>query len=74
MSGDGYGSSQLYYETQCLEDGCYRFTITDSYGDGILGEGYYKVSVDGVVIGSGGGEGDDFSDRDSIDFCIPIPE
>ena len=38
-------------------NGCYRFTINDSYGDGICcsyGNGSYSVSYDGVVMGSGG--------------------
>lgn len=37
--------------------GCYRFTIYDSYGDGICcsyGSGSYSVSYDGTVMGSGG--------------------
>ena len=35
--------------------GCYVFTIYDSYGDGIYGNGNYSVSYDSVVMGSGGG-------------------
>lgn len=38
-------------------NGCYRFTIYDSYGDGICcsyGNGSYSVSYDGTVMGSGG--------------------
>lgn len=38
-------------------NGCYSFTIYDSYGDGICcsyGNGSYSVSYDGVVMGSGG--------------------
>ena len=38
-------------------NGCYVFTINDSYGDGICcsyGNGSYSVSYDGTVIGSGG--------------------
>ena len=38
-------------------NGCYRFTIYDSYGDGICcsyGSGSYTVAYDGTVMGSGG--------------------
>jgi len=42
----------------CLPaDSCYKFTILDSYGDGICcgyGNGSYSVSVDGETIVSGG--------------------
>ena len=47
----------------------YNFTITDSFGDGICcsyGEGSYSVSVDGVVVASGG----DFADIESTSFCV----
>jgi len=41
----------------CLADGDYRFTITDSFGDGIccgFGNGQYTVTADGQTLASGG--------------------
>ena len=48
--GDYPESFVLYQELLCLEDGCYTFTINDSFGDGICcayGEGYYELIVNG---------------------------
>ncbi len=46
----------------------YTFTINDAFGDGIccglFGNGYYELSLDGVVIGSGG----DFNSSESVSF------
>jgi len=36
----------------CLSDGTYTFTIDDSYGDGIFGEGY-TILVNGNVVATG---------------------
>lgn len=52
-------------EVVCVSEGCYSFTIYDSFGDGIYAPGGYQVLVDSVVIGSGG----DFGDVESLDFC-----
>jgi len=64
-----YGEEQLYNEQLCLTDGpCFKFTIYDSFNDGICcewGEGYYSVTVDGEIVGSGG----DFSSDETVDFC-----
>ena len=66
----GYSEGFTLYESLlCLEDGCYSFTISDSYGDGICcayGEGYYEIVVSGVVVANGG----DFSDNETITFCV----
>jgi hypothetical protein len=32
-----YGGQTTYFEDVCLSDGCYTFTINDSYGDGVHG-------------------------------------
>jgi hypothetical protein len=54
----------------CLRDGCYTFTITDSYGDGICctyGNGSY------AVIDSAGnilGQGAQFTNSQSFIFCF----
>lgn len=41
------------YETDtvedCISEGAYKLTMLDSYGDGIIGPGYYKVYIDGVL-------------------------
>ena len=53
----------------CLEDGCYDFTIYDSYGDGICcgyGNGSYTVTDDvGNVLASGG----EFTTSETTNFC-----
>jgi hypothetical protein len=61
-------------EQFCLEEGCYRFEITDSYGDGICceyGHGSYVLrDSSGAAIASGG----EFAYRDTADFCLPLPQ
>ncbi len=57
-------------ELICLPDGCYTFTILDSYGDGIccgFGDGSYAI-LDSMnnVLGSGG----QFTDSDMITLCF----
>ena len=56
-------------ETVCLEDGCYDFVITDTYGDGICcsyGRGEYTVSDGSGTLASGGS----FGSSESTNFCI----
>jgi len=69
-SGGPYGSSgTTYTEDFCLADGCYNFTIFDSYGDGICcayGVGNYELASDSEVYASGG----EFGSSESTDFCI----
>jgi hypothetical protein len=62
-------------EVFCLTDGCYTFTINDSYGDGICcayGNGSYTITgADGVLVSGG-----DFGTTESTDFCLggdPVP-
>lgn len=61
------GSTQ---ENICLPDGCYTFTIYDSYGDGICcteGNGSYTlVDTNGDVLVSGG----QFGTFETTSFCI----
>lgn len=55
--------------TACLSDGCYVFTIKDTYGDGICcsyGNGSFSVVVDGKTIKSGSS----FGSSASVDFCV----
>lgn len=71
-SGGTYGSQpdgSTVQITECLDDGCYDFTIFDSYGDGICcgyGNGSYNVSVDGQTVASGGS----FGSSETTNFCI----
>lgn len=51
----------------------YNFTINDSFGDGICcayGEGSYTVTVDGVVVATGG----DYGDSETTLFCAEDAE
>lgn len=54
----------------CLSDGCYEFTIYDSWGDGICcsyGDGYYAIkNAAGEVLITG----DEFDDEESKIFCL----
>ncbi|MCB0641844.1 MAG: T9SS type A sorting domain-containing protein [Phaeodactylibacter sp.] len=56
--------------TECLVDGCYDFTIYDSYGDGICcsyGNGSYAVTdASGNVLASGG----TFGSSETTNFCL----
>ncbi len=58
----------------CLTEGCYTFTIYDSYGDGIccgFGEGSYSISLsqDGLLQ-----EGGEFEFSESTTFCFNTNE
>ncbi len=71
-SGGPYGSSNTTYtESICLPDGCYDFTINDSYGDGICcsyGNGSYTlVGSAGNTIKTGGA----FTSSETTSFCEP---
>ena len=70
-SGGSYsGAGSTVTETITLADGCYTFTITDSYGDGICctyGDGSYSLSTeDNTTLASGGA----FGPTESTDFCV----
>lgn len=72
-SGGTYGSQpdgSTVNISNCLPDGCYTFTINDTYGDGICcsyGSGSYTVSDEfGVTHASGGS----FSTSEATDFCV----
>ena len=56
--------------TNCLVDGCFDFTIYDSYGDGICcgyGNGSYEVTdASGAVLASGGA----FGSSETTNFCL----
>lgn len=72
-SGGGYGSAQngtTITKTFCLADGCYDFTILDSYGDGICcsyGNGSYELKdASGTVLASGG----QFGSSETKNICL----
>ena len=56
--------------TECLSDGCYTFTIFDSYGDGLCcsyGSGSYSVEeASGTTYASG----TSFGSSESTNFCV----
>ena len=72
-SGGTYGSQpdgSTVVEVTCLNDGCYDFTIYDSYGDGICcayGQGSYILQdASGNTLASGG----NFGSSETTNFCI----
>lgn len=51
-----YGDQQTFTFTECLPVGCYTFSISDSFGDGMAGSLYGSCGVDGnyqMVDGAG---------------------
>ncbi|MFZ1703151.1 MAG: zinc-dependent metalloprotease [Saprospiraceae bacterium] len=69
-SGGPYsGANSIKLEDFCLPNGCYTFTIFDSYGDGICcsyGQGYYHIKKGETILGSGG----QFSSTHVQTFCV----
>jgi len=58
-TGDGYpgnADGQTISETFCLGEGCYTFTIFDSFGDGMNGSAIGSCGIDGdyEILGDGG--------------------
>ena len=72
-SGDGYefvSGGQQIVETMTLADGCYTFTIYDSYGDGQFdGTTTGNYSLDCSIINVASGEGN-WGASDSTEFCV----
>ena len=71
-SGGTYGSEpdgSTLTEDLCLPDGCYTFTINDSYGDGICcsyGNGSYSLTGPSGSLASGGS----FTSSEATQFCL----
>ena len=68
----GGGANMLMSFEYCIPDtiNCVTFTISDTYGDGICcgyGNGYYSLTVDGVLLGQNGA----FGFGESIQFNCP---
>ncbi len=69
-SGTDYGGETSYSEDLCLPNGCYTFTIFDSFGDGICcnyGDGSYEILLDGVAVVTSDGV---FGSEESKNFCV----
>ena len=53
-----YDNNTIYETTVCVPaDECITFTIWDSYGDGIFAPGYYRISMEGEILTTGGSFG-----------------
>ena len=66
LSGGPYTTNGITDEQLiCVGDGCYTFSIADSFGDGIFDPGGYTLTVDGNLIASGG----DFDFGETTEFC-----
>ena len=73
-SGSGYTSfsagSEQIVETMTLPNGCYTFTIYDSYGDGQYdGVTTGNYSLDCLIINAASGSGN-WGASESTDFCV----
>ena len=68
--GGPYSQAFATYDTTfCLPEGCYAFTVFDTFGDGIccgFGDGTYALSSNNEVLVTGG----EFSFESSDDFCL----
>lgn len=71
-SGSGYINDTFYEIPICLSDGCYTFTMNDSYGDGLAscsGGDFYMIDEGGVTLFSM--EVLNFGTSESHEFCVP---
>lgn len=69
-SGSGYANGATNFTKNFdLPAGCYDFTISDSYGDGICcsyGNGDYTLVAAGTTVASGGA----FGSGETTNFCV----
>mmetsp|Transcript_16934 Transcript_16934/g.35105 ORF Transcript_16934/g.35105 Transcript_16934/m.35105 type:complete len:471 (-) Transcript_16934:354-1766(-) len=65
-AGTYTGSTKPISKQVCLPDGKYEWTIKDSYGDGILEDGYFKAFLGGLEAWRGKG----FQGSKSYEFRI----
>lgn len=64
-----YGNNSTYEQEVCVPaNSCISFILEDSYGDGILNNDGYVVTVDGEIIAMGG---PDFSSEVLVNFNCP---
>lgn len=68
---------ELDQHTWCLQDGCYTFTVSDAYGDGMYGsnpdyecgqDGDYTIFWDGQALATL--QNADFGNSDANEFCV----
>ncbi len=69
--GDSLSSNTLYQHEYCLEDGCFHFVISDSYGDGFCcnyGNGIFTIQkeINGDILASSS----PFTFSDTATFCF----
>jgi len=71
--GGSYEPSTSIVDSTCLANGRYKFTIFDSYGDGICcgdqGDGSYEITLGDDIIGEGG----NFEESEVIIFDVGPP-
>jgi len=64
-------ANQRYTRSLCLDEGSYRFTMYDSYGDGLCcvnGNGEYVITSEGVILAQGG----EFGYSEETLFDLPL--
>lgn len=70
---DDLSSSTVYEQSSCGTSGnCFKFTITDSFGDGICcgyGDGYYEIYAGGNIVAVGA----EFDSIAEHEFCDNAP-
>lgn len=73
QGGTALGNGNSTGGSLCIPEGeCIIFTMHDSYGDGITGNGGYSVSLGGVVIATGGaGHGNNYSYAQTTEINCP---
>ncbi|OWY20934.1 T9SS C-terminal target domain-containing protein [Sphingobacteriales bacterium UPWRP_1] len=79
FTGAGFASLTTITQNLCLPNGCYRFIMRDSYGDGMDAptDGYYQLTdADGNVLASL--QQPNFGTEEITEFCVegnlPFPE
>ena len=81
LSGGPYADitgGETYQTSGCLASGCYEFTITDGYGDGMYGsqygsctvDGSYSIESNGNVLASTIAPNADYGSEEVNPFCI----
>ena len=73
---DGTNQAPHIYNWTLQDLDCYRFVITDDYGDGICctyGQGYYKLMANGNVVVQGGTFGSEETKNFSTNSLLSVP-
>ena len=78
VAPNSYEDNTLYVYDLCLTQGCYSFSINDSYGDGLSGASYSSCNLDGnfYVLNNNNNivsmSEANFGSNISFDFCVEI--